>query len=672
MARLKVYDGQEKLADLELGAETVTIGRDAESSLVLPDASVSRRHAQVEPNGNFFLIRDNGSTNGTFVNEMLVRVQLLSHGDLVRIGKYLLRVEAKRTKEQDSTHVRVEPIRFPGAGPSGPGDQEAAAVRFERDRALAGASASRLLRLCEVQGELGHVDAVETLLDRALELAVGELQAERGSLLLCASPAGDCGGVRFVPAAVRGARGGRDGAGPPEELVIPEPLLVQATGRTEGLCCQLPGTPERCCLIAPLRDRARVSGAIYVERGPPAPPFGSEDLRFLTAMAGAAAIGLSNAQLFAEASAERDKVQAIFTSLTDAVLVTDRDLKVLEANAASTVLLGLQERNPLGRCLFEILDGFTVKPAIEVLRSSSLKDGALFHLLRASRDGKEPEALLAGKALPYPVGAAEPRGVVVILRDRSDFRRLEALKTQFIGNLAHKLRSPLTVVQGSLPLLKEGSGEAQQILADLERSSVALCRLVDEFAEFAELEVRSARLVPAPEPASLKALVREAVRSVAQEARDKGILLVERVREDLPPVLARAERLTRAFRRLLENAVKFTDHEGQVIVDAEDLGEYVRLDIVDDGPGIPREEIESVFFVCHQVDAERTGQVPGAGLGLTLARHLVQEHGGEIEITSPHLFPDRGTRVSVLLPARRERAAPAAGPEACAAGRGAP
>jgi signal transduction histidine kinase len=108
--------------------------------------------------------------------------------------------------------------------------------------------------------------------------------------------------------------------------------------------------------------------------------------------------------------------------------------------------------------------------------------------------------------------------------------------------------------------------------------------------------------------------------------------------------------MSRAFLHIIENGVKFGVQGGQVIVEAEESGGYVRVDFTDDGPGIPREEIESVFYVCHQVDEDRTGQVPGAGLGLSIARHIVQEHGGDIRITSPYRSLDRGTRVSVFLP----------------------
>ena len=105
MVRLKVYDGQEKIHDLELGAETASIGRDATSTIVLPDVSVSRRHAQVEPNGNFYLIRDNGSTNGTFVNGQKVTKVTLNHGDTVTIGRvdFVVNAQAQDSSVQKTT-----------------------------------------------------------------------------------------------------------------------------------------------------------------------------------------------------------------------------------------------------------------------------------------------------------------------------------------------------------------------------------------------------------------------------------------------------------------------------------------------------------------------------------------------------------------------------------------
>jgi two-component system phosphate regulon sensor histidine kinase PhoR len=368
------------------------------------------------------------------------------------------------------------------------------------------------------------------------------------------------------------------------------------------------------------------------------------------------AISLANALLFAQISAEKEKIQAILTSLTDGILVTDRDFKVVEANAAATVLLNLEKRHPLGAPFFELVSAFTLSPDKAVLRAAGLREGAIFHLSRRAAPSRGPkEVVIAGTALPFPRGAAEPEGVVITLRSNSELERMEDLKSRFIGNVAHKLRSPLTVIHGNLPLLHEQAGAEHsfnEVLEEVERNSAALCHLVDEFTEFAEMEVRSVEELSPLEPLKLKPLLHDTVRTFEAEARKKGVLLVERVRDDLPPVLARANKVSRAFRHILDNAVKFSGESGQVIVEAEEAGGYVRIDFVDDGPGIPRAEIESVFYVCHQVDADRTGQVPGAGLGLTIARHIIQEHGGEIRITSPYRSSDRGTRVSVFLPAR--------------------
>jgi two-component system phosphate regulon sensor histidine kinase PhoR len=659
MVRINVYDGQEKIQEVELGNEVVTLGREAGNTVVLPDASVSRRHAQLEPNGNFFLIRDNGSTNGTYVNELLVRVQVLSPGDIVRVGKYLLRVDGGRSKGRDTTSVRVERLRLPARGvPAGSGGEESA-IGFTTEPSFDDASRERLLKLYEIQGEIGYIDVPQALLDRSLEIMLFELAAARGSILLCEKPQGGARSrQRFVPAAVRSleARSGGEAA---KDLVIPEELLIQATTRFHALASSVGGDRNgeaRSSLVCALRDRSAARGVVYLDRAPGGPPFSQDDLQFLTAIAGQVAISLANAFLFAQISAEKEKIQAIFTSLTDGILVTDRDFRVVEANAAATVLLHLEKRNPLGAPFFDLVSEFQLSPDRDVLRSAGLREGAVFRLGRKGRgEGAQREVLMAGTALPFPRGAAEPEGVVITLRSHSELERMEDLKSQFIGNVAHKLRSPLTVIQGNLPLLHGQVGaepSLKEVLEEVQRNSSALCHLVDEFTEFAEMEARSIQELSPPEPVKLKPLLRDVIRALEPDARRKGMLIVERLGDAVPPVLVRTERISRAFRRILDNAVKFSGEGGQVIVEAEEAGGYVRIDFVDDGPGIPPAEIESVFYVCHQVDADRTGQVPGAGLGLTIARHIIQEHGGEIRLTSPYRSPDRGTRVSVFLPAR--------------------
>lgn len=669
MLRLKVYDGQERIQEVELRSQVVTIGREPENTLVLPDASVSRRHAQVEPNGNFFLLRDHGSTNGTFVNETLVRVQILSHGDTIRLGKYILKVDSGRKNAQETTKVRVESLRLVGQGtvlegPTGAGEGQGA------EPAVAAASRERLLRLYDIQARMAYVDTTQGQLERALDIILAEMGARRGSVLL-PTPAADASGATpgFRSVAVR-TRPRTDQA-PPEqgEIVIPGDLLVRAISRAHGALWN-PGEGSIArgsapALAAPLREREKVRGVVYVERSPDQEPFAEQDLLFLAAICSQAAIALANAELFEEISIEREKLHAVFTTLSDGVLVTDLDFRVQDANAATAYLLDLQWRIPHGATLFDLFGKLRLSPESEVIRRCAAKEGVSFFLTRDATEPRDSDRnVIAGYIQPYPEAGAEARGLIVVLRDRSDAQRVEALKSQFLGNVAHKLRTPLTVIQGNLPILREEvtrNGTPAEILEEVERSSRSLCQIVDQFIEYTELEIKSLRSLTAPEPVRLKGVLVEAIRAVEAEACRKSILVVNRVRDESLCVSGRRDLLTRAIRQILDNAVKFCQEGARVCVQAEAGAGYVRLDFLDDGPGIPRSQAEAIFDACHQVDVEKTGQVPGAGLGLTIARHVVRQHGGAIEVTSPYGSPGRGTRVSVRLPTSVEQVSMGAG-----------
>jgi signal transduction histidine kinase len=691
MLRLKVYDGHPA------------------STVVLPEVSVSRRHARIERTGNFFLIRDEGSTNGTFVNEMLVRTHVLSHGDSVRIGKYVLVADSRPASKGDTTRVRVTQLSLPESIFGDESGEGGGAAGAPAGAGLWDAGRERLFRLFEIGRELGHVDAPEVLLARSLDIILEELEADRGALLLAeagsqaaAGPgargaktgkarAGKAAkaGLSFSPAAVRtrgesspsreeakGARekgeaSGDDGrsdsraapAAKSEDLVIPEAFLVEACARAGGLAGEVPaasgkGEARRSCIAAPVKDRDALLAVIYVDREPGGPAFRQTDLHFLRALASQVAVSLANARLFREMQETREEVEAIVSNLTDGVLVADDRFQVVEANRAATVLLGLRDRNPLGASLPSLFEGFQAFPERATLEALSRGEGGVFYLRPARKQGEALETtLIAGKIAPYPRSSPERRGVVVTLRDHSAAQHVEELKTQFAEKVAHKLRSPLTVVQGDLPFLRQsiqraggGTASEREMIEELERNCSLLRRLIDEFVEFIELETRCTRLSTLPQPADVRALLRDAVRSVEPAATKKGIAIVERSGSVLPPLAVYSDLLLRAFQEILKNAVAFNREGGAVAIEAREIDGCVRIDFIDTGPGIPAGEIESVFYVCHQVDAERTGQVPGAGLGLTIARHVVQKHGGEISITSPFGFADRGTRVSVYLP----------------------
>ena len=669
MVRLSIFDGQDKLADVPLGDDVLTIGREESNAIVLSDISVSRRHAQIEPSGNFFLIRDRGSTNGTFVNDLLVRAQVLNHGDTVRVGKYLIRVDSHVIERSDSTRVRVEQLQLPTQIFEPPADETGhAGENTSGLESIWSDSADRRQRSLDLQDELGYVDAEDALLHRALELAMNETLATRGIVLLPEGPGPGRtpdetdSAASFTVAAFRN-RATRDAA--TEEVVISRELIARIQREGEPLAGELPSPASPGArngfMAVPLLNRSGVSGVMYLEREPGQPAFTAKDLQFVVAVARQTAVALANAHLFARISQEKAKIQTVFASLTDGVLVTNEVFEVIEANRAATILLGLDHVNPLGSLLFDLFSEFEVNPDPTVLMSNAFKEGGIFQLRGDDHVGAGlgvASRFLSGSVTPYPRDARTPQGFVVTLRDRSESRYIEELKTHFLEKLAHKLRTPLTVIQGNLPFLRSGDEDpatTSDILSDLERSSELLGELIDEFMEFIEIETRAVRSASLPRPIDIRSLTQDVVDALLPEAIGRAIAVRLIDGDDILEVQAHGDLLGKAFREILGNALKFTPPGGTVTIQAAEVAGSVRVDFNDDGPGIPENELESVFYVCHQVDKERTGQVPGAGLGLTLARQIVQRHGGEIKITSPFGSPDRGTQVTVLLPRRELR-----------------
>lgn len=545
------------------------------------------------------------------------------------------------------------------------------APRVARARGARSLGTARLARLIEIGKELRGIDSADSLLARAVDAALEELRAERGAALLVpegASWTGDAPGAALLR--VRAVRG----AGP--EPAVPPGLLAEAARAPLG--ARRPKSPKAgevlpaASLACALREGARLRGAIYVERTRAAKPFRAADAAFLAGLADEVSLALSRAEVLSRLRQERDEARAALAGLNVGVVLLDREFRAVLANAAAAELLGRREEIPRGAEVFDLFEGLRASPGEEVIRAKWLPWGIQFRLAREARD-RCPGAprILAGAILPHPRGAAEPNAAVVILREASGAERVEELKTFFLEHLAHKLRGPLTVIHGDLPLLRDPAyrGEASgELLDELERSSGALCRLLDQFAEYTELELLALETPADAETSPIDAIVREIADTAASAGAPKGIQVSVELAPELPSVPGTREQLIRAFRQILDNAVRYCPEKGCIQVRAVASEGWVSVSVADDGPGIPPGEIEAVFRPYYRLEPECAGETFGAGLGLPIARGIIERLGGTIEIASPWGFPDRGTLVVVRLPASPERAEPGARPDALEGG----
>jgi signal transduction histidine kinase len=231
----------------------------------------------------------------------------------------------------------------------------------------------------------------------------------------------------------------------------------------------------------------------------------------------------------------------------------------------------------------------------------------------------------------------------------ASLEKTEAMRRQLIGDVAHELRTPLTTIKGSVEGLIDGVLPAeprtyQQISAEVDR----LQRLVADLQELSQVEA-GAGYPLAPHPAAVEHLVSAMTERLGRQFAEKGVQLVTEVPGDLPPVLADEGRIGQVLLNVVGNALQYTPAGGRVTVTARPQGRQVAIAVADTGIGLEPQDLSLVFSRFYRVDKSRSRAGGGSGIGLTLARHLVEAHGGRITAESPGL--GQGSTFTFTLPA---------------------
>jgi PAS domain S-box-containing protein len=245
--------------------------------------------------------------------------------------------------------------------------------------------------------------------------------------------------------------------------------------------------------------------------------------------------------------------------------------------------------------------------------------------------------------------------MMVTRRKEAEVARLAAaeeasrLKDEFLATLSHELRTPLNAILGWVQLLRNGAvvpERAEQALDVISRNAVLQRQLIDDILDVSR--IITGKLTLDREPVSIQQLVDTVVGGAAPAAAAKQVQLVRSVAPGLPPLEGDPRRLHQVLGNVLANAVKFTPAGGRVHVDASLEGESLRLEVRDTGIGIPPEFLPFVFDRFRQADSGSTRRHGGLGLGLAIARHLVELHGGGIHAHSDGT--DTGTTITIRLP----------------------
>lgn len=259
-----------------------------------------------------------------------------------------------------------------------------------------------------------------------------------------------------------------------------------------------------------------------------------------------------------------------------------------------------------------------------------------------------PDRLLRLHIMPIAGESGETVLAIVALDDVTRLRHLETVRRDFVANVSHELRTPITSINLLVETLQSGGMEdpeaAAHFLQRIEVETLSMMRLVEELLELSRLE--SGRLALNVAPTDVPAVMRRVVERLQPAARDHELEVHLNFQEGLPPVLADADRLEQVLINLVHNAIKFTPPKGSVHLRAWRQGPGIQLEVADTGVGMDPSEASRVFERFYKVDKGRN-RAAGTGLGLAVARHIIELHGGHLQVVSE---PGRGSRFSFGLP----------------------
>ena len=323
---------------------------------------------------------------------------------------------------------------------------------------------------------------------------------------------------------------------------------------------------------------------------------------------------------------------AVLESLEEGVLAIDERGMVVRINQRARMLLNATAPLPFPR---------------ELLPRDPALRGAVEHAM-AGRTTPPEEVALYDRTVAVASRPLSPTGAVVTVLDLTVLRRLETIRRDFVANVSHELKTPLTAVSGfAETLLDEGipADQRRRFVETIRDNAWRMQRIVDDLLDLSRIESGGWR--PNVGSVDIAGIVRDVFTAVQSAADAKGLRLVA----DIPPATAVVHADSTALRQivsnLIENAVRYT-HDGHVTLRTR-LGEGgVWLDVRDTGVGIAPEHVPRIFERFYRVDAGRSREQGGTGLGLAIVRHLVDAHGGRVEAAS---VLGRGTTISVLFPA---------------------
>ncbi len=342
---------------------------------------------------------------------------------------------------------------------------------------------------------------------------------------------------------------------------------------------------------------------------------------------------------------QRNERQAVLAGMTEGVLAVDDAERVITINAAAARLLGVERDGAEGRSIQETVRNPELQRfvAAALAKGDPVEDDLTLYV-----DGEARAVQAHGARLAEHDGGAS--GAVIVLNDVTRLRRYEDIRRDFVANVSHEIKTPVTSIKGFAETLLEGAlddrDNSERFLRIIAGQADRLSAIIEDLLSLSALEMGTGDDAIPLERGSVRDVLQVAVGVCEMKAAAKDITLTvdsaDLVAEMNPPLLEQA------VVNLIDNAVKYSPESSSVEVSASAAGDETQIVVRDHGPGIPREHLDRLFERFYRIDKARSRDLGGTGLGLAIVKHIVAAHGGTVTVEST---PGLGSIFRIHLPA---------------------
>ena len=344
-----------------------------------------------------------------------------------------------------------------------------------------------------------------------------------------------------------------------------------------------------------------------------------------------------------EMSNEKSKLETILKYMADGLLAVDLNGAIIHINPAATQMLDLLPEDIVDFDYDQIMAKCGKHLTMETLLEGSKSGGA-----QETFDFKG--SVFAMRYDRFKDENGQDKGVIIVIQDITERQKLENMQTDFVANVSHELKTPLTTIKSYTETLLDGAMEDPEITASflgiVDTEADRMNRLVKDLLQLSRLDHQRERW--SMKETNLVNILNTAIPKVALTARQKeqhlNVLYDE---EAVIPVNVDRDRIEQVVLNVLSNAIKYTNEGGRIDIDVLESGNYVKVIVSDNGIGISEADIPRVFERFYRVDKARSRAMGGTGLGLPISKQIVEEHHGTLTIESQE---GKGTNVTMTLP----------------------